>query len=153
MASESVTGGGSATLTADPMKEPLDRPDGEMLPADLVRVQLQAKRPDPKPVPLVFQKKAPEDGEAGPPTPPLAAAEPVPRLIHQNERVPPKSGLVRYKVRCLNYGEAQPTRYVLARNEKDARKTYLRDGGLDAVMAAVGPDAPAPRLSVKALPD
>lgn len=143
----------SPALAADPMKEKADRPDGELMPADLASIQARHQEPDPKPVPLRMPPADPDATEPGPPIPPVASAAGAPKMIHQNERAPAGSGLVRYKIRCTNYGENQPVRYVLARNEEEACRKYTKHVGLDAVLEAIGDKAPAPRLAVKALPD
>ena len=127
----------------------VDFADGEELPQHLVTAQVRAMEPAPKAVPLVRQKKDPDGPDPGPPLPPKAKAVPVPRTIHQNERAP--SGLIRYKIRCTNYG-GQPTRYILASSEDQAREHYLHSIGLATLMTLIA-DPPTPLLFVRALSD
>lgn len=124
--------------------------EGKLLP-HLQSVQVAVMQSDPPVVPLV--KPGKEEDEA-PPRAPKAKPTPVPRVVHQNERAP--QGLVRFKIRCLNYGSDQPTRYILAASEEDARRCYLECTGISAVLKAVEDDGetpPGPRLSVTRLAD
>lgn len=127
-----------------------ERYDGQELHPDLAREQALAAEQEPKAVPLVRPKEDNDGPPAGPPTPPVAAATPAPRVVHQNFRAPP--GLARWKIRCVNYPD-QVGRYLLARTEEQARAEYVRATGLHAVLAAIGEGAPEPRLMVKKLPD
>lgn len=147
-------------LKEDPMVSSAEKTDMEEMKPEYKSMQLAAAdKGKIKPVPLASRKSAHGEPDPGPPTAPIALANPTPRVIHPNERAPRGSGLTRFKMRCLNYGPGdQPTRYVLARNESEAREEYLRHGGLRAVVEALTDDAgvfhgPSPRFAIKVLED
>lgn len=124
--------------------------EGRLLP-HLAGVQMRAAEGEPAVVPLL--KSADKEDES-PPKAPVAKAHPAPRIVHQNERAP--HGMHRYKIRCLNYGADQPTRYVLAASEDEARRHYLESAGIVAVAEAIEADGerpPTPRLIVTKLAD
>jgi len=123
-------------------------PDTTELPPHLARTQAEhATESDPKVVPLIPQGK----GVDAPPGPPLAAADPVPRAVHQNERAP--EGLKRFKLRCED--PPGPFRYILAHDEEEAVAHYLKSTGVQAVLDALPPGMrPSPRMTVRrTLPD
>lgn len=141
---------GKGITTTEPM-------EGHGLPADLMHAQAQSStiEREPKPVPLVRVKEPDGKGFVDqPPVPPRAASNPLPRFIHQNERAP--EGTRRFKIRCTNYGE-QPTRYLLASSELEAREHYLRATGLQSVLdklRSLGVERiENPNLAVTALKD
>lgn len=126
------------------------------LTSSLARAQAEAAQGEPGLVKLKPPAKS-KDGEEGddcPPSPPVAEHGIVPRLLHENERAP--TGLKRFKIRAVNYGADQPTRYVLARNEEEAREFYIKSSGIAAVVESMEKDGVPevkPRLSVRAQPD
>lgn len=76
---------------------------------------------------------------------PADAAGPVPRVLDPLERAP--RGLRRFKIRCTNYGTSA-SRYVLARDEAEARAHFSQAAGVDDLYARAkkgrAKDAPAP---------
>lgn len=61
----------------------------------------------------------------------LAAAGPTPRVVGQHERVPPGSGLSRFKV--TDFGVLHRyTEYILAENAESARACFLARARRDA---------------------
>jgi hypothetical protein len=128
---------------------PLPASGGAMTPEQM-RAQQQSAEREPKPVPLTRPVDAEGRPLDRPPVGPAAAGLPVPRVIHQNERAP--EGLRRFKIRCTNY-EAQPFRYILASNEEEAKRHYLKATGLDVALRRQGDKGLPPDLSVREQPD
>lgn len=126
-------------------------PDGH-LKSELQTVQAASKQaPEPEAVKLIIPPKDPMGQPSSEvPKAPVAPAAPAPRFVHPNHRAP--HGLRRFRVRVDNMGN-QPARYVLAPDEEAARACYLEGLALDRVLAAMGEEAPEPRLAVKEMPD
>ena len=104
---------------------------------------------------------APAQNEA--PPPPFGTEEmadpggPVPRVLKQTERAP--RGLTRFKIRCNNYSP-KPIKYILAKDEDQARGCYTSAVGIDNEIARLTKNAgekgvkPEPAdLVVTQLPD
>lgn len=103
--------------------------------------------------PLPPDKPAAPAGDELPPMPVADPGGPVPRVISQNERAP--KGLKRFKLRCDNY-QTQPTLYVLAKDEDQARAEYLKVTGIAEIVANAkksGIATAVPHLAVKELAD
>lgn len=141
----------------EPRSDPTSsRLEGTEMPDDLRQAQLQAQAQPPRPVrlePARDELGAPADL---PPVPPLAAAAPVPRVIHQSERSPDRQRLARFKVRCVQPFGAQPVRYVLAPkgDRQAAVDHYLEATGIRAILDTFPEgQAPKPLMACKELPD
>lgn len=84
---------------------------------------------------------------------PAEATGPLPRVVDELERAVP--GTKRFKIRCNNY-QPQERRYILARNEDEARACYTKVNKLDEEMERLkkngGTVEPA-ALVVTLLPD
>lgn len=122
--------------TSDPTDEPAsEAPLAAALP--LAEVPPDRREPDVAPVQLVQDALGKDDNPRDRPIPaaPVAAPDPAPRLVHENERAP--AGLRRYKAWSRQGNRGAPrTRYILARNADEARAYYLQSTGLDHDIAA-----------------
>lgn len=125
--------------------------EGTLKP-ELQKLQAEHRLADPAPAPLIRPPKD-EMGQPAqhPPTAPKAGKGDVPRFVDGNTRATP--GLVRFRVRADDSYGQQPARYVLARDEEEAKEHYLKGLAIDRLMARLGEDAPDPMLSVTRLPD
>lgn len=113
-----------------------DKHDDET-PAERKARLSETPEPSPKVAPLVLERGPDGKPLEQPPEAPLAAAGPLPRTVHQNERAP--EGTLRVKVRAdalADVTAAPPTRYILVAKtddaEKKAKEFYLKSTGIQA---------------------
>jgi len=88
--------------------------------------------------------------------PMVEAGGDVPRVVNPLERFKGIKGVTRFKIRCNNY-HPQQVRYIIARDEDEARACYLKANGLDKTVDRLkknGIEKPElPDLVVTALED
>lgn len=119
------------------------------------RAQPTAIPEDQTPIPGGGESKGPPP-KFGTQKPVEGAGGEVPRVVDPLERYGTVKGVTRFKIRCSNY-HPQKTRYILARNDEEARAHYLEVNGLAKELERLkknGVEKPEqPDLVVTALPD
>lgn len=139
-----------------PEAPPPPRLEGTEVPDHMRKAQADAAQQAPRPVKLTPAKDELGHPADLPPVPPLAKANPVPRVIDQSERSPDPARLTRFKIRADEPFGVQPTRYVLARkgDKQGAIDHYLETTGIRAILETFHEgQAPKLRMSCKELPD